>query len=326
MILFDVHFKPHRFALLRWPGSRFCPDQFAHLLLHRLQRMSLLAAALVHSTREGEKPAVADERQARRCGVSVLHATQGMPRMSNMRPLTTRHRKKPPPVPPLYMQNHPHTRSPTRMHAHGQHRVLVTGGGGFVGAHVCLCLLQRGHHVVVLDNFSTATRDALDNLPAVAGRAPALYEGDIRNIQTLRRVFELEHVTAVVHLAAFSVSMLMCACNLCVHCSFRWAWDLLVTAVVHLAAFAVSLCLCVHAFCASTALLGGLGICSSQRSCTSPPSRSLYAYVCMHSVRPRPFSVGLDLHVRAVVHLAAFAVSMLMCACILCVPACTELY
>lgn len=102
-----------------------------------------------------------------------------------------------------------------RATAHGQHRVLVTGGGGFVGAHVCLCLLQRGHHVVVLDNFSTATREALDNLPAVAGRAPVLYEGDIRNIQTLRRVFELEHLTAVVHLAAFSVSTRCCVHTFC---------------------------------------------------------------------------------------------------------------
>jgi UDP-glucose 4-epimerase len=100
--------------------------------------------------------------------------------------------------------------TPDRNAAHGQHRVLVTGGGGFVGVHVCLCLLQRGHVVVVLDNFSTSTRDALDHLPAVAGRAPVLYEGDIRNIQTLRRVFELEHISAVVHLAAFSVPTCFC--------------------------------------------------------------------------------------------------------------------
>ena len=104
--------------------------------------------------------------------------------------------------------------APDRGTAHGQQRVLVTGGGGFVGAHVCLCLLQHGHYVVVLDNFRTAPRDALDNLPAVAGRAPALYEGDIRNILTLRRVFELELVTAVVHLAAFSVCMCLCVCVL----------------------------------------------------------------------------------------------------------------
>ena len=133
--------------------------------------------------------------------------------------------------------------APERGTAHGQHRVLVTGGGGFVGAHVCLCLLQRGHHVVVLDNFSTATRDALDNLPAVAGRAPVLYEGDIRNIQTLRRVFELEHVTAVVHLAAFSVSI----------------------------------CLCVYAICASPAFLGGLGICSCLHVQSSTDSQHAHA-------------------------------------------------
>ena len=117
---------------------------------------------------------------------------------------------------------------PTCMHApdsstaHGQHRVLVTGGGGFVGAHVCLCLLQRGHHVVVLDNFSTSTRENLECLPALAGRAVVVYEGDIRNIQTLRRVFELENITTVVHLAAFSVSFYSSVHALCVHgvCAF----------------------------------------------------------------------------------------------------------
>ena len=117
--------------------------------------------------------------------------------------------------------------APDRNAAHGQHHVLVTGGGGFVGAHVCLCLLQRGHHVVVLDNFSTSTRENLESLPALAGRAPVIYEGDIRNIQTLRRVVELENITAVVHLAAFSVFY---TC-LCMRCAWR-RWS--------------SLCVCVH--------------------------------------------------------------------------------
>lgn len=40
-------------------------------------------------------------------------------------------------------------------------RYLVAGGAGFVGSHVVLALLDAGHTVVVLDNFSTGHRDAI---------------------------------------------------------------------------------------------------------------------------------------------------------------------
>ncbi len=38
-------------------------------------------------------------------------------------------------------------------------RVLVTGGAGFIGSHLCECLLARGHGVLCVDNFVTGARD-----------------------------------------------------------------------------------------------------------------------------------------------------------------------
>ncbi len=42
---------------------------------------------------------------------------------------------------------------------HERKRVLVTGGAGFIGSHLCEFLLQEGHDVLCVDNFFTGTRD-----------------------------------------------------------------------------------------------------------------------------------------------------------------------
>jgi len=43
-------------------------------------------------------------------------------------------------------------------------RILVAGGAGFLGSHLCECLLQKGHEVLCVDNFFTGTRENLSHL------------------------------------------------------------------------------------------------------------------------------------------------------------------
>jgi nucleoside-diphosphate-sugar epimerase len=75
-------------------------------------------------------------------------------------------------------------------------KILVTGGGGFIGSHLVERLLHDGHHVRVLDNFSTGTRD---NLLSFLSEVD-LVEGDI---QSYERVHNAVRGTEVVlHQAA----------------------------------------------------------------------------------------------------------------------------
>ena len=40
-------------------------------------------------------------------------------------------------------------------------KVLITGGGGFIGSHLADRLLAEGHEVLVIDNYATGRRDNL---------------------------------------------------------------------------------------------------------------------------------------------------------------------
>jgi UDP-glucuronate decarboxylase len=47
---------------------------------------------------------------------------------------------------------------------HLQKRILVTGGSGFLGSHLCALLIARGHQVICVDNFFSSSRHNVDQL------------------------------------------------------------------------------------------------------------------------------------------------------------------
>lgn len=59
---------------------------------------------------------------------------------------------------------------------------LVTGGAGFIGSHIVESLLEQGHHVRVLDNFSTGKRENIEALKhRFDGQRLEVLEGDVRD-------------------------------------------------------------------------------------------------------------------------------------------------
>jgi UDP-glucose 4-epimerase len=77
-------------------------------------------------------------------------------------------------------------------------RILVTGGAGFIGSHLCERLIQDGHVVTAIDDFSTGRASNLRNLQGVNNFT--LVEGSILNNKLLAVL--MSQVDYVFHLAA----------------------------------------------------------------------------------------------------------------------------
>jgi len=79
--------------------------------------------------------------------------------------------------------------------------ILVTGGAGYIGTHICVELLNAGHEVAVFDNFSNSQPEALARVGRITGKTPRLVEGDIRDRAALVAALRDHAVTAVIHCA-----------------------------------------------------------------------------------------------------------------------------
>jgi len=85
--------------------------------------------------------------------------------------------------------------------------ILVTGGAGFIGSHLCERLLKEGAHVVCFDNFDSFydPNIKIKNVGGLVRKFPGQFElvaGDIRNREQLQEVFKKNRLDRVVHLAA----------------------------------------------------------------------------------------------------------------------------
>jgi UDP-glucuronate 4-epimerase len=85
--------------------------------------------------------------------------------------------------------------------------ILVTGGAGFIGSHLCERLLSDRVNVICLDNFDSFydPNIKIKNVESVKKKFPELFElviGDIRNPDHLKGVLQKNQIDTVVHLAA----------------------------------------------------------------------------------------------------------------------------
>ncbi|ADU31930.1 UDP-glucose 4-epimerase GalE [Evansella cellulosilytica] len=79
--------------------------------------------------------------------------------------------------------------------------ILVTGGAGYIGSHTCVELLNAGHDIIVLDNFSNSKYESIKRIQELTGKEFKVYEADLLDKEALANIFNENDIEAVIHFA-----------------------------------------------------------------------------------------------------------------------------
>jgi len=82
-------------------------------------------------------------------------------------------------------------------------KILVTGGAGYIGTHTCVELIKSGYEVVVVDDLSNSSIEAIRRVEKITGSKIKFFEVDITDEDKLRKVFEENEFKSVIHFAGY---------------------------------------------------------------------------------------------------------------------------
>lgn len=73
--------------------------------------------------------------------------------------------------------------------------ILITGGAGYIGSHVTEFLIKKKYKITIIDNLSTGYKFLIN-------KKSKFYNGDINNVQLIKKIIKNEKIDSVIHLAA----------------------------------------------------------------------------------------------------------------------------
>ena len=82
-------------------------------------------------------------------------------------------------------------------------RVLVSGGAGYIGSHTVLALIEAGHDVVVVDDFSHSKPSVVGRMEALSGTHIPVLAFDLTDRDKTEHLFATSGIDAVIHFAGF---------------------------------------------------------------------------------------------------------------------------
>ena len=80
-------------------------------------------------------------------------------------------------------------------------KILVTGGAGYIGSHTVVELYKNNFEVVIYDNFNNSSIEVIKRLEYITKCKIDYINGDIRDKDTLEKVFRDNNITSVIHFA-----------------------------------------------------------------------------------------------------------------------------
>lgn len=79
--------------------------------------------------------------------------------------------------------------------------ILVTGGAGYIGSHICVALLEANHTVIVADNLRNSSRQSIENIEKIANKKIAFYQIDVADEHKVDLLFQRHEIDGIIHLA-----------------------------------------------------------------------------------------------------------------------------
>ena len=79
--------------------------------------------------------------------------------------------------------------------------VLLAGGAGYIGSHTAVELLNAGHQVVIVDDYSNSSPEAVHRVEKITGKSINSYEADVKVKEKMRHIFSENHIDCVIHFA-----------------------------------------------------------------------------------------------------------------------------
>lgn len=79
--------------------------------------------------------------------------------------------------------------------------ILLAGGAGYIGSHTAVALLEAGYDVVIADDYSNSSPEAVNRIEKITGKNVKAYEVDVKNKDGMRKVFAENPIECVIHFA-----------------------------------------------------------------------------------------------------------------------------
>ena len=79
--------------------------------------------------------------------------------------------------------------------------VLLAGGAGYIGSHTAVELLNAGHEVVIVDDYSNSCPESIKRVEEITGKKVVSYEADVKDKEAMQKIFAENHIDCVIHFA-----------------------------------------------------------------------------------------------------------------------------